>query len=166
MSKTTTNRAFDTQAAKDYAYTLYMSGTTQKEIAEKTGVSRQTINKWVADNGWEVRRAAKTISRPELANRLLKSIADEIECLNNQEGDREGITPATIDKLAKMAAMVEKLDKKAGIVESIEVFIAFGRWLQHRATVDSELTPGLLKAVNTYQDLYISELMATKKMTV
>lgn len=151
------------EAAREYAFTLFMANTPQKEIAEKTGVSKQSINRWVAEGGWAQRRAAKTISRPELANRLLKNIADEIDKLNNSaiEGG-EGITPAAIDKLTKMGAMIEKLDKKAGVVESIEVFMAFAHWLQNRATIDPELTSELIKIVNTYQDKYISELMAKK----
>ena len=53
-------------------------------------------------------------------------------------------------------------DKKASVVDAIEVFIAFGKWLQHRATNDEELTPELIKAINRYQDLYVSELLSTK----
>ena len=66
------------------------------------------------------------------------------------------------DKLSKLAATIEKLDKKASVVDAIEVFIGFGKWLQHRATNDEELTPELIKAINRFQDLYVSELLSTK----
>lgn len=146
------------EAQREFAFALYMNNATQGEIAEKVGVSRQTVNKWISDHGWAERRAAKTISRPELANRLLASIAAEIDRLNEKDDD-EGISAGVIDKLTKMAAIVEKLDKKAGLVETVEVFIAFGKWLQYQSTIDPELTPELLKAINDYQNKYIAAIM-------
>lgn len=160
-----TSKKIDTSAQKEFAQALYMNNSAQGEIAEKVGVSRQTVNKWIKDGGWAERRAAKNITRPELANRMLAAIADEIDRLNNKEGE-EGedakITAGAIDKLSKMAAIVERLDKKASVVDAIEVFIAFGKWIQYRASIDPELTPELIKAINKYQDLYISELLGDK----
>jgi hypothetical protein len=66
------------------------------------------------------------------------------------------------DKLAKLSTTIEKLDKKSSVVDAIDVFMAFGKWLQYRATYDDEVTPELLKAVNKYQDLYISDLLTKK----
>lgn len=151
----------DKAAQMEFACALYMNNTTQADIAEKVGVSRQTVNKWINENGWAERRAAKNITRPELANRLLAAIATEIERLNERKGDDKDkeISAGAIDKLSKMAAIVEKLDKKASVVDVIEVFIAFGKWIQYRASIDPELTPELIKAINRYQDLYISELL-------
>lgn len=150
------------ESQKEFALALYMQNFTQSVIAEKVLVSKQTVNKWVNEGGWAERRAAKNITRPELANRLLSAIATEIERLNEKGDDNEAISNGTIDKLSKMAAIVEKLDKKANVVDAIEVFIAFGKWVQYRATIDKELTPELIKAINKYQDLYISELLGEK----
>lgn len=150
------------ESQKEFALALYMQNFTQSVIAEKVLVSKQTINKWVSEGDWAERRAAKNITRPELANRLLSAIATEIERLNEKGDDKEAVSNGTIDKLSKMAAIVEKLDKKANVVDAIEVFIAFGKWVQYRATIDKELTPELIKAINKYQDLYISELLGEK----
>lgn len=87
-------------------------------------------------------------------------ISNEVEKLN-EERDAEKVAGAC-DKLSKLAATIEKLDKKASVVDAIEVFIGFGKWLQHRATNDEELTPELIKAINRFQDLYVSELLSTK----
>ena len=65
---------------KELARLLYMQGDTQKTIAEKTGISAQTITKWVNDNGWSEQRAAQNISRPELVNKLLRTI-DKMKAL-------------------------------------------------------------------------------------
>ena len=137
-----------------------MSGEQQNIIAEKVGVSKQTINRGVTEEAWDKRRAAQSVTRPEIVNNLLRAISNEVEKLN-EERDAEKVAGAC-DKLSKLAAAIEKLDKKASVVDAIEVFIAFGKWLQHRATNDEELTPELIKAINRYQDLYVSELLSTK----
>jgi len=59
---------------REHARLLFMQGEPQKSIAEKVGVSAQTITKWVADGGWEQARAAANITRPELVNKILNSI--------------------------------------------------------------------------------------------
>ena len=66
------------------------------------------------------------------------------------------------DKLAKLSAVIEKLDKKANVVDVIEVFMAFSKWIEYRSTIDPEVTPELVRAINKYQDLYITEQMGIK----
>ena len=66
------------------------------------------------------------------------------------------------DKLAKLASTIEKLDKKANIVDTIEVFMAFSKWLEFQAQTDREITPELLAAFNKYQNRYIIEKMNTQ----
>jgi hypothetical protein len=65
------------------------------------------------------------------------------------------------DKLAKFASAIDKLDKKANIVTTIDVFIAFSKWIQLRATYDPEITPEFLKLLNKYQDLFVNEHLNT-----
>jgi len=151
MSKTSDDK-------KEHARLLYMTGEQQNAIAEKVGVSRNTVNRWVAEGDWEKRRTAQSITRPEIVNKLLAAISSEVERLN-EETDVSKISGAC-DKLAKLAATIEKLDKKANVVDAIETFIAFGKWLQFKAQTDRELTPELLRAINKYQDLYVSELLS------
>lgn len=155
------NKKQQRELQKELALSMYMSNASQTEIADKVEVSRPTINKWIVAGNWAERRAAKNISRPELANKLLKSIATLIDKINASNDD-EAITGGSIDKLSKMAAAIEKLDKKAGVVDSIEVFIAFGKWLDFQRTMDPALTDELVKTFNEYQNKYISELMSLR----
>lgn len=148
----------DREKKKDYARILYLQGELQNVISEKTGVSKVTINKWVKTGGWEALRAAATITRPELVNKLLRSINDLLDEVNTTKDPK--MLAALGDKLSKFASTIEKLDKKANVVDAIEVFMAFGRWIQYRQTIDPEVTPELIKAINKYQDLYISEQLS------
>ena len=145
---------------KEYARLLYMQGEAQKMIAEKTGISQQTITKWVADNGWSEQRAAQNISRPELVNKLLRTIDKMIESVNSS--DDPNAAAGLGDKLAKFSATIEKLDKYTSIVDVIEVFMAFSKWLQFQAQFDEGITPELLRTINKYHNQYINYLMQNK----
>jgi len=142
---------------KDLARTLYMAGKDQNEIAEQIDVSRQTLSRWATAGGWKEQRAATSITRPELVNKLLVSIDRLISQVNASDDAVE--MAGLSDKLAKMASVIEKLDKKANVVDAIEVFMAFSRWMEFRAKTDENITPQLLKVFNHYQDLFISEKM-------
>lgn len=148
----------DTQQKKELAKLYFMQGTPQNEIAEKVGISKQTINKWVQDSGWSQQRAAQNITRSELVNKLLLTMDSLITQV--QQSDDPKLLASLGDKLSKLSSTIEKLDKKASVVNHIETFMAFGKWLQYRSEWDSDITPELLKAINHYQDLFISENIA------
>ena len=150
----------DTEKKKSLARSLYLAGMEQTEIAEKVDVSRVTISKWCNADGWKEARAAKSVTRPELVNKLLLTI-DMLITQVNASNDATLIAGLG-DKLAKLSAVIEKLDKKANVVDAIEVFMAFSKWIEFRSAVDPEVTPELIKAINKYQDLYITEQMGIK----
>lgn len=144
------------------ARALFLSGMELSEIADKVGVSRVTLSKWCAAEAWKEARAAKSITRPELVNKLLLTIDRLIEQVNASED------PALIaglgDRLAKLSAVIEKLDRKASVIDAIEVFMAFSKWLEFRSASDPDVTPGLIKAINKYQDKYIIESMGANSL--
>lgn len=143
---------------KETARVLYMAGETQESIAERVGVSRISVNRWVKQYEWEKQRAARTITRSELTNKLLVTIDRLIEQVNNSDDPK--LMENLGDRLSKMSAVVEKLDKKANIVNVIEVFMAFSKWLEFRSKTDPDITPDFLKVLNKYQDKYIMESMS------
>lgn len=150
----------DIEKKKSLARALYLSGMEQQEIAEKVDVSRVTISKWTNSDGWKEARAAKNVTRPELVNKLLLTI-DTLITQVNESGDPE-LLAGLGDKLAKLSSVIEKLDKKANVVDAIEVFMAFSKWLEFRSQTDPSVTPELLRVINKYQDLYITEQMGIK----
>lgn len=144
---------------KNLGRSLYLSGMELTEIADQIGVSRQSVSKWCAADGWKEARAAKNISRPELVNKLLLAI-DNLIAQVNASGEPEAIG-SLADKLSKLSSTIEKLDKKANVIDAIEVFMAFNRWIQDQASYDPEITPELIKAINKYQNKFLMEKMAS-----
>lgn len=147
----------ETERKKELARVLFMAGKSQADIAEQVGVSRQTVSKWANESAWAEARAAQNITRPELVNKLLRTIDQLIEQVNASEDP--ALISGLADKLAKLSAVIEKLDKKANVVDAIEVFMAFNKWLQSRRETDPDLTPDLLRAINKYQDKFVVEMM-------
>lgn len=150
----------ETEKKKSLARSLYLAGMEQNEIADKVEVSRVTISKWCNAGGWKEARAAKNVTRPELVNKLLLTIDKLITEVN--ESEAPSLIAGLGDKLAKLSSVIEKLDKKANVVDAIEVFMAFSKWLEYRSTIDPTVTPELIKTINKFQDMYLTEQMGIK----
>lgn len=136
----------ENEQRRELARMYYLQGITQKEIADKVGVSRNTISAWIKEGGWDSFRAAKAITRKELVHKMLEQINEKLESKD-----------WTADEIVKAASAIEKLDKQTNIVTIIEVFTAYNTWLVGRMQIDKELTPELVKVMNRYQDLFIGE---------
>ena len=134
---------------QELARMYFMQGMKQKEIADKVGVSRNTICAWIRDGKWDTVRAAKTVTRSELVKKMLQDLDEKLTS-----------GKWTADDIVKVAAAIEKLDKQTNIVTIIDVFTSFNQWLVSRMQVDSELTPEVVKIINTYQDKFISEKLS------
>lgn len=147
----------ENEQKKSIARSLFLSGMEMNEIADKVGVSRITISRWCAAEGWKEARAAKSITRPELVNKLLLTIDKLVEQVNSSDDPQ--LIAGLGDRLAKLSAVIEKLDKKANVVDTIEVFIAFSNWLEKRVENDNDIHPDLLKKINNLQDRFLMESM-------
>ena len=93
---------------KELAQFFYCnSQLSQKEIAEKVGVSEVSMSKWVREGKWDTLKASITITRQEQLNRVYQ----QISAINNKiTEEQKGIpTGADADVLAKLAAVVERL---------------------------------------------------------
>lgn len=156
-SKNTTPRVQD-EAKYEHAFLLFMQGIKQKEICKRVGISEPTMSNWSKDGGWREKRAAKTISRQDLVNKLLQKIAD---LLDESENDEE--VKGLEDKLSKLGAMVEKLDKQANVVDIIDVFMSFNTWLIARQAIDRTINDEALKLINKMQDVFVNERLTSGK---
>lgn len=150
----------ESENKKSIARRLYMSGMGMEEISDRIGVSRPTVSRWCQEGGWKGARAAQNITRPELVNKLLLTIDSLITQVNDSKDP--SLIAGLGDRLAKLSSVIEKLDRKANVVDAIEVFMAFSRWLEYRSQTDPEVTADLMRVINKYQDLYITEQMGVK----
>ena len=149
------SKSLEKEKKRALAKDLYVSGYSIQDLADKIGVTRQTVGKWCKEDGWQEIRAARNITRPELVNKLLLAI-DKLICQVNDSNDPTMIAGLG-DKLSKLSSVIQKLDKQTTVVDSIDVFMAFSKWLEYRAQTDDEITPELRKTINRLQDTFILE---------
>ncbi len=141
------------EQSKELARLYYLNGDSQKLIAERVGVSRVTMSKWVSENGWDVIRATKTITRKELVAKMMMQASDKLDA-----------NEMSFDEMSKLAATIKELDKRTNVVTLYEAFTAYNEWLVARMQVDKELTPELIRAINRYQDIFLGEQLSRGKI--
>lgn len=137
------------QQRKDYAKTLYLGERlTQEEIAERVGVTRATINRWINAESWEQLRTSLTITKEEQIKNVYQQIKNLNDTILSREEGKRFATASEADTLAKYAAIVNKLETDVGLADVVTVFRKFTAFL--RLNVPEEL-----KRVTPILDLYV-----------
>lgn len=138
------------EVRKNLARTLFTKDgvTTQKELAERVGITEKTIGKWIKDENWESERTSLLLTREKELKRTYKqytALNDSIE-LRGKGADFP--TPKEADILIKIAASIAKLETEVSAQEAIEVLMA---------TVNFARTENLeeAKIVMKWADLFI-----------
>ena len=124
-------KALTNQQKKDWAKLLFMQGELQnQQIAEKVGVNRITIGKWVKEGNWEMLRAAVTTTREEQIRNLYMQMAE----INKVIAARENkyATPSEADTINKLSGTIEKMEGEYNIADVISVSKQLLTWLRKR----------------------------------
>ncbi|MCD8008353.1 MAG: putative DNA-binding transcriptional regulator [Clostridiales bacterium] len=116
---------------KEWAAMLYLKeNLTQAEIAEKVGISRQTINKWIKAEKWEERRTGITLTREEQVKHLYRQISELNDNINNRPKGERHATSSEADVIAKLSNAIKKMETDVGIADIISVGTRFFDWLR------------------------------------
>ena len=103
---------------------LYLKDNlTQQEIAEKVGVSRQTIARWAKEDKWEELKVGITMSREQQIAEINKVVT------SRPEGQRF-TNAAEADTINKLTSAIKKLETDVGISDIISVGMKFVNWLR------------------------------------
>jgi transcriptional regulator with XRE-family HTH domain len=113
---------------KEHAKLLYtVEGlTVGKELAERVGVSPQTISKWINSEDWEMIRASLIMTREAELRRLYRRLTflnDTIEIRERVES--LPITNAEADTLVKISASIKNMETDVSVSEAIQVLKNF-----------------------------------------
>lgn len=129
----------------EYAYLLYMQKVPQKEIAERVGVSQQTLSKWKEDGGWELKRVAKTVSRDNIINKVLLRLN---EMLDNAD-------EFNADEFSKAANQLSKLKQGCTVDDIADILTRFGDWVIEQSASDKTITTEFVQQLTQLQDKYL-----------
>jgi transcriptional regulator with XRE-family HTH domain len=117
-----------TAQKKDYAKGLFLyENLTQAEIADRTGVSRKTVIRWIEAERWKDIKVSVTITKEEQIKNLynqLKAINDVISARTEQRY----ASAAEADTITKLAGAIQKMEGDVGISDIISVGKKFVTW--------------------------------------
>lgn len=108
---------------KDYAQHLYMTepGMMQKELAERVGVSANTISRWVTTGKWEEMRTSVVVSKTTQLSRLYRHLAELNDAVEARPEGERYMNTRDVDTLAKLTAAIRNLETETNIADKIEV---------------------------------------------
>lgn len=116
---------------KQWAQTLYLrENLTQLEIAERVGVSRVTVSKWVRDGKWEEQKAGLTLTRQEQVANLYRQVAEINRTIATRHEGERFPNSKEADILGKLSAAIRNMEQETGIADIISVLTAFIEWLR------------------------------------
>lgn len=107
---------------KEWAKTMFLKeNLTQQEIADRVGVSRVTVNKWIRDGKWEEHKVGITLTREEQIRSLYRQVAEINRTIQDKpEGERYP-TSKEADILGKLSAAIKNMETDVGIADVISV---------------------------------------------
>ncbi|HBX44471.1 MAG TPA: DDE transposase family protein [Porphyromonadaceae bacterium] len=118
---------------KEWAKLLFLrENLTQKEIAERVGVSAVTMNKWVKSGNWENLKVSITITKEEQLKNLYRQLAEVNRTIAERpaaDGNRYA-TSAEADIISKLAASINKMESDIGLADIIATFQGLLSWLR------------------------------------
>lgn len=154
MAKKTTTAQID---KRSLAKSLYLEGNyTQEEIAEKVGVSRQTVVRWAKDDAWQELKTSMSITPEQLIQQMQQQVAEvNRNIMSRPEGSRYA-TPAEADAINKLTTAIKKLQEDVGISDIVSVCMRMLTWLR---AVDVELA----KTFSNLMDAFIKDQINTKR---
>jgi len=149
MAKSTLTNA----QKKDWAKLIYLKeNLTQKEIANRVGVTEKTLSKWANEGNWEQLKSSVIITKSEELSRIYMQL-NEINTFifSKKEGERFASSKEA-DILSKLTASARNLETETSIAEAMDVFRKFINWLR---AIDLDKA----KDVIMLQDAFIKTLI-------
>lgn len=116
---------------KEWAKLLYTKeNLTQQEIAERVGVSRVTVNKWINAGNWEQLKVSITITREEQLKNMYRHLADLNAVIADRPPSERFPNPAEADTISKLANAIKKMETEVGLADITSVFADLLKWLR------------------------------------
>lgn len=117
---------------KDYARQLYLndSSITQAEIAEKVGVSKVTVCKWVKEGKWQELQTSLLVGKEEQLSRLYRQLKLLNDAIEDREEGKNFAGSKDADAILKITAAIRNLETETNIAEKMSTgkeFLSFVR---------------------------------------
>lgn len=148
-------KSLELEQKKEWAKLLFLKeNITQQEIADRVGVSRITINKWVKE--WENLKLNLLQTREERINSTLAQLDELDRSIADKEAGKRFPTASEADIRRKLTADLEALEQDASIRDIYNVSRGLLDWLR-------QVDLARAKELSDYFDAYIKEKLKWAK---
>ncbi|MCE5294830.1 MAG: hypothetical protein LLF94_09505 [Chlamydiales bacterium] len=116
---------------KEFARLIFFQepGVSQKDIAERVGISVVSLNKWINQEGWKEMQKSLLTSKAEQLSMLYNSLDKFNQSIRDRK-DSPYPTNKEADTLIKMTAAIRNLETETSLAEKIETGKAFLQFLR------------------------------------
>ncbi len=116
---------------KEFARLIFFQepGVSQKDIAERVGISVVSINKWINQEGWKEMQKSLLTSKAEQLSMLYNSLDKFNQSIRDRK-DSPYPTNKEADTLIKITAAIRNLETETSLAEKIETGKAFLQFLR------------------------------------
>lgn len=138
------------QQQKDYAKQLYLNeaGITQAEVADRVGVSKNTICKWAAEGRWEELKTSLLSGKDVQLSRLYRQLTQWNDNVERREDGQQFLLSKEADAVVKITAAIKNLETETNTAEKMATgreFLAFVR-----KTTDLDTSKYIARLFNDY----------------
>ncbi len=138
---------------KEWAKTLYVrEHMSQKDVAEKVGISKVTMNKWVKDGDWNKLRQSLLITRDEQLRRLYMQLDELNTAIMEREPGKRFAEAKEADTISKLTNSIKRMETEASVADVVEVSKKFLDWLR-------PIAPTQAKDIANVMDEFIKHLL-------
>jgi DNA-binding transcriptional regulator LsrR (DeoR family) len=133
---------------KDWAKLLYTKeNLTQGEIADRVGVTRITVNKWINAEKWEMLKVSVTMTNEEQLKNLYRQLSELNKTILEREDKARYAMPAEADVIKSLSAAIKNLQTELGLSEITSVF---GGLVQFLRTYDPKQVKDIVPVLDAY----------------
>lgn len=116
---------------KDWAKLLYTKeNLTQAEIADRVGVTRVTVNKWINAEKWEMLKVSITMTNEEQLKNLYRQLAELNKIILERENKARYPMPAEASVIKELTVSIRNLQTDVGLSEITSVFSGLIQFLR------------------------------------
>ena len=133
---------------------FFLKGTPTAQTVELTGVSRQSVSRWLNTEGWKEERAAREMSKESITSKTLSKLGDAID---KADGDERSIGRMA-DSLLKSVKAIKEINLSTTIVNKVDTLIEFENWMVTHRDEYPEIDDKMLVLINRMH----SEFMGIK----
>lgn len=108
----------------------------QKTVANKVGVSEQTMSKWVTQFGWKGLRDRLLVGKEEMLSNMYEQLAELNEAIREKPKGKRYADTKQADVQVKLTAAIRSLETELAIADIVGAGMRFLKFLQSKKLFD------------------------------